>query len=217
MSAAASARSQKLLEVSLVYPYKEALYVNLTSRCPTACKFCIKFSWDYRFRGYNLKLPAEPSVQDILRAAGDVSRYREIVFCGYGESTYRLSEMKELADHFRAKGVSRLRLNTIGLGSLIHGRDIAPDLGRFLDTVSISLNTADPAQYVEIHRPLPEFRERAFRAVQEFIRQCARHVPETVVTAVETPGIDIGAVRRLAESLGASFRSRPYLDEYEDR
>lgn len=207
----------KTRDVSIVYAYKDGLYVNLTSHCPTACKFCIKFSWEYMYRGHNLKLPANPSVQDGLDAAGDVSRYREAVFCGYGESTYRLKEMRALADIFREKGIPRVRLNTIGLGNLINGRDITPDLGRFLDAVSVSLNTVDPEQYVEMHRPLPEFRGRAFESVKEFIRECAKHVPETVVTAVEMPGVDSAAVRRVAESLGARFRLRPYLDDYEER
>jgi TatD DNase family protein len=125
--------------------------------------------------------------------------------------------MAELAPAFRARGARRLRLNTIGLGNLIHGRDITPDLGRFLDVVSISLNSADEAQYEALVRPLPEYRGRAFAAVQEFVRGCVVHVPETIVTAVALPGVDLEAVRRLAESLGARFRARSHLDEYESR
>jgi TatD family-associated radical SAM protein len=201
---------------SLAYPYKDGLYLNITSRCPTACVFCIKFSWKYRYRGYDLKLPAEPSVADILRDAAAFTDYREAVFCGYGESTYRLKEMEQVSDHFRKAGVPRVRLNTIGLGSLIHGRDIVPDLARFLDAVHISFNTADPRQYLEWHRPLPEYRDRAFDAVQEFIRRCARAIPETVVTAVDRPDADLRAVEQRAASLGAAFRRRPYLGERED-
>lgn len=201
---------------SLVYTYQGGLYVNLTSRCPTACRFCIKFSWDYQYRGHNLKLPGEPSVKDILEAAGDVSRHREVIFCGYGESTYRLAEMRELAGAFRSRGAKRLRLNTVGLGNLINGRNIAPDLAEFLDAVSISLNTADPAQYAEMMRPLPEFRERALPSVLEFIRECAKHVPDTTVTAVQMPGVDPEGVRRAAEAAGAKFRLRPHLDDYEE-
>jgi TatD DNase family protein len=204
-------------ETALTYVYQDGLYVNLTSRCPTACKFCIKFSWDYMYRGNNLKLPGEPAVADIVASAGDVSKYREVVFCGYGESTYRLNEMRELTGIFRQKGIRRVRLNTIGLGNLIHGRNIAPELGQFLDAVSISLNTADPAQYVDMHRPLPQFRDKAFLSVQEFIREAAKHVPDTVVSAVEMPGVDTDAVERLALSLGAKFRRRPYLDDYEEK
>ncbi len=212
-----SQNTPKTREVSIVYPYKDGLYINLTSHCPTACKFCIKFSWEYMYRGHNLKLPAEPSVQDIVTAAGDVSRYREAIFCGYGESTYRVKEMRELAEIFRKKGIPRVRLNTIGLGNLINRRNIAPELGQFLDAVSVSLNTVDPKQYVEMLRPLPEFRDKAFESVKEFIGECVKHVPETVVTAVEMPGVDSSGVKRMAESLGAQFRLRPYLDDYEEQ
>jgi TatD DNase family protein len=197
-----------------VYEHDGGLYVNLTSRCPTACRFCIKFSWQYRYRGYNLKLPEEPSVQDVLAAApADLSRFKEVVFCGYGESTYRLAEMKELAAAFRQRGAKRLRLNTVGLGNLINGRNIAPDLGAFLDAVSISLNTVDPVRYAEIMRPRPEFREGALDAVKEFIRECVRHVPETIVSAVEMPGLDASGVKAVAEAAGAKFRLRPFLDQ----
>ncbi len=212
------ATSTKTQDPALVYFYEDGLYVNLTSRCPTACKFCIKFSWDYMYRGRNLKLPGEPSVQDILDAApADLSKVGEVVFCGYGESTYRLKEMEELSHAFRVRGARRVRLNTVGLGSLINGRDITPDLARFLDAVSISLNTVDPAKYAEIMRPLPEFRDKALPAALDFIAACARHILDTTVTAVEKTAEDPDAVRRAAESRGAVFRLRPYLDEYEEK
>ncbi len=198
-----------------MYAYKNGLYVNLTSQCPTACTFCIKFSWKHQYRSHNLKLTHEPSVAEVLEAAGNVSCYQEVVFCGYGESTYRMTEMRELSDAFRQKGIGRVRLNTVGLGDLINKRHIAPELGSFLDSVCISLNTADPQQYIELHRPLPAFRDKAFESVQNFIRECVTHVPETVVTATDLPGVDIEAVQRMAASLGAQFRLRPYLDNYE--
>jgi TatD DNase family protein len=205
-------------EVSLVYEYQGGLYVNLTSRCPTACSFCIKFSWQYQYRGHNLRLPGEPTVQAILDAAGeDLSVHDEVIFCGYGESTYRLAEMEALTKVFRSRGAKRIRLNTVGLGSLIHGRDIAPDLARFLDAVSVSLNTVDPEKYVEIMRPLPEFRHKALSSVLDFIASSVKHVPDTTVTTVEMPGLDAQGVRRTAEERGAKFRLRPHLDEYEER
>ncbi len=196
-----------------VYEYDGGLYINLTSRCPTACEFCVKFSWDYVYRGNNLKLTQDPSVDQILaQTPADLSVYREVVFCGYGESTYRLAEMKTLAAAFRVRGARKIRLNTVGLGNLINGRDIAPDLGTFVDTVSISLNTVDPVQYVKIMRPRPEFRDRALESVKDFIRACVQSVPETVVTGVELPGVDLSGVRAAAESAGAAYRTRPVLD-----
>ena len=207
----------KTNEAALVYRHQGGLYVNFTSKCPTACRFCIKFSWDYKYRGYDLKLPGEPSVEDVLAAApADLSGLDEVIFCGYGESTYRLKDMEALTKAFRARGAKRVRLNTVGLGNLINGRDIAPDLARFLDAVSISLNTVDPAKYNEIMRPLPQFREKGLASVLDFIASCAKHMPETVVTSVEGTAEDAAAVRRAAEERGAVFRLRPFLDEYEE-
>ena len=201
---------------SLAYKYKDALYLNITAKCPTACEFCIKFSWDYQYRGNNLLLKKEPGVQEILEAAGDPARFSEIVFCGYGESTYRLSEMKEIARALKAKGAKKIRLNTIGLGNLICGRNIAPDLAQFLDSVSISLNTSDPETWVKVLHPLPQFREKGFESVCEFIRECAKVIPETHVTAVEGIEKDPEKFSALVRGLGAKVRLRPYLDDYEN-
>lgn len=202
---------------ALAYTYGDGLYLNITHKCPTACEFCIKFSWNWQYRGNNLFLKQEPAVADILAAAGDPSAHAQIVFCGYGESTYRLAEMETIATALRKKGAKKIRLNTIGLGNLIHGRSIAPDLARFLDAVSVSLNTADREEWTKMHRPLPEFREKGFDSVQEFIRDCAGLIPETYVTAVEMPDRNLEPFKALVQSLGAKVRLRPYLDEYEDR
>lgn len=200
---------------ALAYRYKDALYLNITSRCPTACEFCIKFSWNYQYRGNNLLLKKEPSVEELLASVADPRSYSEIVFCGYGESTYRLAEMKEIAAQLRKLGARRIRLNTIGLGNLIHGRNIAPDLAQFLDAVSISLNTMDPVQWEKIHRPLPEFKQRGFESVLEFICECGKRIPETFVTAIQMPGTDLKRFEEFVKKLGARVRFRPYLDEYE--
>lgn len=201
---------------SLAYRYKDALYLNITSKCPTACEFCIKFSWDYQYRGSNLLLKKEPEVEDILEAAGDPSRFSEIVFCGYGESTYRLKEMREIAEALKSRGAKKIRLNTIGLGNLICKRNIAPDLAQFLDSVFVSLNTSDPETWVKVLHPLPEFRKKGFESVCEFIRECAKVIPETYVTAVEGIEKDSRKFLALARSLGAQVRLRPYLDDYEN-
>lgn len=202
---------------ALAYRYRDALYLNITHRCPTACEFCIKFTWDYQYRGYNLGLREEPPVEAILTEAGDPSKYSQVVFCGYGESTYRLDAMKEISVRLRELGAKKIRLNTIGLGNLIHGRNIAPDLAKIVDAVSISLNTPDPEEWVKIHRPLPQFREKGYEGVLDFIRECAKVIPDTFVTAVDLPELDRHRFERLVESLGAKVRIRPYLDEYESQ
>ena len=212
--------TMQAVKPELTYRHQDGLYINLTNYCPTACKFCIKFTWKMKYRGHDLRLfnqepaPAE-FVKDIEKAYAE-RPFKEIVFCGYGESTYRLKEMTEICDAVKARlpKVSR-RLNTIGLGNLIKKRSIAKDLEGHLDAVSVSLNTADPKQWAQIHNPKPEFKARGFESVLEFIRECAQAVPDTTVTAVGQPGINVKAVKTLTLKLGAKFRERSLLDKYE--
>ena len=203
-------------QAALAYLYNENAYLNLTNRCPTRCRFCVKRVWDHRFRGWDLRLGRrEPSVQRawedlVTRLAARVPR--EIVFCGYGEPAYRLPAVLRLARRARLVFPAvRLRLNTIGLGSLIWGRDITRGLAQRLDAVNVSLNTADPDQWLKLHAPLPRFAQGGFRGVLEFIAGCVREGLNTTVTAVDLPGVRPGAVRALAVSLGAGFLLRPRL------
>lgn len=201
---------------TIAYPFKRGLYLNITNRCPTACRFCIKRLLDWRFERWDFKLAGqEPSPAEVLSAVDAASGgkgFTEVVFCGYGESTYRLPDMLRICRGLRRRFPgARLRLNTVGLGNLIWGRDIAPELARGLDAVAVSLNTADPAQWARLHSPLPRFRKIGYAGCLEFVRCCVRAGLSTTVTAVALPGTDIAAVRRLAGSLGARFRRRPLI------
>jgi len=210
---------------AVVYRYHDSFYVNLTNRCPNACSFCIKQKWAMKYRGNNLNLGGkEPSAEEVLAELDKAIKGfapKEVVFCGYGEPTSALPVLLATGRELRRRlsaGTYRpfkIRLNTVGLGSLSNGRDITPELGEFLDSVHISLNTADPEQWLSLVNPRKEFADKGFAAVQDFIRCAARSVPETVVTAVEAPGVDTEAVGRKAKELGAIFRPRPYLDDYE--
>lgn len=201
----------------MLYEHGDGAYLNITNRCPVSCRFCVKKSWDMRFLGLDLSLEREPEPDELLRAldarlaAGGV---REVVFCGYGESTYRLDVVSAVGLNLRLhrRGL-RVRLDTIGLGSLIWGRDITRQLGLCLDAVSVSLNTADPGQWVELHRPAPAFREEGFAAACRFVTGCVAAGLDTRVTAVDLPEVDLAAVEALARGLGAGFRVRPRLDE----
>lgn len=195
------------------YVHGGSLYINITNRCPTSCVFCVKRAWGMRFEGHDLGLLYEPSVQEVLEAVGEACYFQEFVFCGFGDATYRLWELLEIAESLRRRpgAIPRIRLNTVGLGSLIHGRDIVPELAGRLDAVSVSLNTADPAQWVKLHQPLTEYRERGFESVLRFIRHSAHLLPETTVTAVDLPSVDLERCEVLAGSLGAAFRVRSRL------
>ncbi len=194
-------------EVRVVYKIRNSLYLNLTNRCTNACVFCAKRK-DFHVKGHLLRLPGEPSVADVLTLVGDPSGFDEVVFCGFGEPLLRLEEVKEIARELKERG-ARVRVNTDGLATLVHGRDILPELAGLVDALSVSLNAADAETYAKI---CPNrYGAASFPALLDFLREAPKHVPSVAATAVALPGLDTEAVRRLAESIpGVSFRLRSY-------
>ena len=199
----------------MLYEIEDRLYVALTERCPAACRFCVKKAWGMQFRGADLSVAKEPEageVIDALNARLDRGGVREVVFCGFGECTYRLDALSAAGLHLRLHrpGI-RVRLNTIGLGNLIWKRDITKLLALSLHEVSVSLNTADPDQWVDMHRPAPAMREQGFESVLAFTSGCVAAGLSARVTAISQPRVDLDRVQELAASLGASFLPRPPL------
>lgn len=190
----------------IAYRISDNIYLNITNRCPNACPWCVRFRSPY-LRGYNLVIEREPDFDEIVEAVGDPGACREVVFCGYGEPTERVEMVRRVGAHFRRLGV-RVRLDTNGLGSVLAGRDITGELGRAVDAVSVSLNSADPDEYVRICRP--RFGRQAHEAVLDFIRRAKKVIGDVTVTAVDVPGADVESVRCLTEEMGVAFRLRHY-------
>ena len=194
-------------EVRVSYRIRNSVYLNITNRCTNACVFCAKRT-DYHVKGHYLRLPAEPSVAEILAEAGDPSGADEIVFCGFGEPLLRLEDVKAVARALKARG-ARIRVNTDGLANLVHGRDILPEIAGLVDALSVSLNAPDAETYARICPS--RYGKAAFPALLEFLGKAPRYVPSVTATAVALPGLDHDAVRRLAESIpGVTFRLRPF-------
>jgi TatD DNase family protein len=193
----------------VAYPIRDSLYLNITNRCTNACTFCAKRD-DWTVKGHLLRLEREPDADDVRRALAehDLDRCREIVFCGFGEPTLRLDLLLEIARGLH-DGNRRVRLDTDGLASLVHGRDVAAELGGVIDAVSVSLNAPDAATYARLCPSA--YGEKAHAAVLAFIRSAKRHVGDVTATVVGLPGLDVEACRRLAErDLGVRFRVRDY-------
>ncbi len=198
----------------IVYPYKNSLYLNITNRCPCSCVYCIKFKWSWKFRGHDLKLQNEPSVQDIIKEVKKHGRASEVVFCGYGEPFMRFDVLKESSKLLHQEGY-RVRINTTGVGNLINKRDVLPELRGFVDGISVSLNAATPEEYQKINRSI--YGETAFNAVIEFIKKAKEIIPEVTITSIDFREADIDKIKNIAAELGVAFRRRPYLDDYENR
>lgn len=191
----------------IAYPIRNSLYLNVTNRCNNHCVFCARET-NPVVKGHDLRLEREPTAAEILAAAGDVSCYSEIVFCGYGEPLLRWDVVQEVARTLKARG-ARIRINTNGQSRLFLGHDILPEMTGLVDVLSVSLNAPEAAAYAKICRP--ETGAAAYDAVKEFIHAAQRSVPEVIASAVSFPGVDLEACRRVAtQELGVRFRVRPW-------
>lgn len=205
--------------MTITYEYEGALYVNLTNKCNCSCEFCLRHG---RAEGSiytedSLWLEHEPSRQEALDSflSRDVCAYREIVFCGYGEPTYRLDDILWLVDTLKERFGSKLppvRINTNGHADLILGRPTAPELAGRIDTVSISLNAITPAQYVALCHPVQG--EAAYQAMLDYARQAKEYVPHVVLTIVDKDKsqAEIQACKQIAADLGVKLRIRSFID-----
>ncbi|MCX7934089.1 MAG: TatD family nuclease-associated radical SAM protein [Planctomycetota bacterium] len=192
----------------IAYVIRNSLYLSLTNDCTNDCVFCGRRR-SFVVKGHDIRLEREPTAQEVIAAMGDIAPYDEVVFCGFGEPTLRLEVLKEVAAEIKRRG-KVVRLNTNGLANLHHGRDIVPELKGMVDVVSVSLNTADPDQYLDLCRP--RFGRPAYEALCDFVRACVAAGLRTICTAVAAPGIDLAAVEKKARALGAEFRARSFVD-----
>ncbi len=190
----------------IAYEIRDSLYLNITNECTNNCYFCVRAQTSF-VKGHNLRLDKEPTVAEILMAVGDVKRYREIVFCGYGEPTMRLDTLKEVCRELKKKGAS-VRLVTNGHGDLINKRQIVKELVGLVDNVSVSLNTDKEDLYDKVCSPV--FGNGTYKAVMKFIMDCVESGIKSEVTCLDLPGVDLEECAAIAKSLGASFRARKY-------
>ena len=188
----------------IAYPIRNALYLNVTNQCSNACAFCVRNFQD-GVKGHRLHLDRDPSYEQVIREMEDFTQYDEVVFCGFGEPTCRLELILKVADYVRSRNIP-VRLNTNGQGNLIAGRNIVPDLQEKIDKISVSLNTAEPEQYVSLCRP--RFGEKAHPAVLDFIRKCRQAGIDTIITVVDLAEVDIPKVRQLCKELDVPLRIR---------
>ncbi len=200
--------------MTITYQVKQSVYVNLTNRCPCACRFCLRNNGSGVFGSGPLWLEREPTLEEVTESLDDwdYTRFREVVFCGYGEPTERLDVLLAVAECLKRRDAAlRVRVNTNGLSDLVNGKPTAALFAGKVDCLSISLNTDDAAEYLDLCRP--KFGAAAYPALLAFTKEAAAVVPEVVMTVVGEPVTSLekqARCRALAESLGARLRVRPY-------
>jgi TatD DNase family protein len=193
-------------ESKIAYATRDSLYLNITNRCTNNCYFCVRYYTDY-VMGHNLRLEKEPTIEEVIAAIGDPKRYKEVVFCGYGEPTIRLDVIKSVAKWLKEQEII-VRLDTNGHGNIINHRNIVPELVGLIDSVSISLDAENAEQYNQICRPT--FGDTTFQQVVEFIKECKKYLPEVGITVVGVPELNEQHCRNIAKELGVKFRFRVY-------
>ena len=195
-----------------VYTLDGNLYINLTNKCSNACDFCVRNERSSYYGNYLWIRNGDPTVEKVIAAAkgfGDLTRFKEVVFCGFGEPTYKVAEMVALCDYFHEKGL-KTRLNTNGQGNLINKRDIVPELKDKIDFVNISLNASCVEKYQPICRS--QFGESGFSGMIEFAKLCRKNEIACRFSIVDCIGEEeVEACRRLAESVRIPLYVRKYI------
>jgi len=194
-------------ELSFTYQIGQSLYVNVTNRCNADCVFCDRKGMAV-ISGYNLKMKKseEPEAEIYIKEIGDPTKYKEIVFCGYGEPTIRWDIVKQIAGYVKNNG-GKTRMNSDGHGNFINKRDITPELKNLIDTVSISLNSTDPGQYGKLMRVDPSLHAEMVDFAKKAINYT--HVVMSIVGLNEVDSI--AAQKYVKEVIGADFREREYF------
>lgn len=188
----------------VAYRIRDSLYLNITTRCTNHCDFCVRYYTDF-VKGHNLRLKREPTFDEVIKAIGDPKLYKEVVFCGYGEPLIRLDLVTAVSAWVKGRG-GKIRINTNGQGNLIHKRNILPELKGLVDYISVSLNADRANTYNKVCHP--EFGEKTFEAMKDFIIEAKKYIPEVGITVITLPKVDIRACERMAKDWGVKFRVR---------
>lgn len=194
-----------------VYELDGNVYINLTNKCSNGCEFCVRNERASYYGNYLWIRHGDPTAEKVIAELEkkDVSAYKELVFCGFGEPTYKMDEMTAIAEYAHSRGL-KTRLNTNGQGNLINKRDIVPELKGKIDLVNVSLNAPDAESYQKICHS--QYRLDAFPALVEFAKSCVKNGVACRFSVVDCIGAEaVESCRRLAESEGVPLYVRKYI------
>ena len=203
--------------MTVLYPLEDGLYVNVTNQCPCACTFCIRQNGDsVKDSGSLWFTEEEPSAAQIIAAFDgfDMSQFKEIVFCGYGEPLERMDVVAEVARYVREHVKLPIRVNTNGLSDLIHGRaHTARELEGLVDVMSISLNAPDADSFLAVTNS--KFGKPSYDAMLQFAADCKEIFPKVMFTVVDVISAEqIAQCQVIADEMGIPLRVRQYVDQY---
>jgi hypothetical protein len=222
------------MPAGITYILGRALYVALTNRCnalPLAVTRGPSFVMPADSGFAKLPDGYEPSADDVLSAVQShlgsepqVGAPSNVVFAGLGEPLLRLGVLLEAAGRIEDAYPGRvcLRVSTNGLVPCDRAKEVARSLwDAGVRRATVTIASADEAQ----HRVLLAPRGAAIATpggagsgagspglpeACHFVQALVAAGMEVDCTAVAEPSVDLAAAGVLADSLGASFRSRSY-------
>lgn len=200
-------KENNMKQNNYVYAIGNKLYINLTNRCSNNCDFCIRRGRT-GMNGTELWLNEDPTADDVVaQLPQNLDDFdEEVVFCGFGEPTYNLEALDEIASYLHCVD-KKTRINTNGQANLIHGRDVSDVIATSCDVINVSLNECDAEKYQRHCQSV--FGTKAFDALLEFARLCKQRGAEVVFSVVDSIGEqDIAACRKLADGLEIPLRVR---------
>lgn len=195
--------------MTFIYQYGDKLYLNITNKCTCSCGFCLRNLTDGVGDGANLWLDRDATADEVIAdlKGRELSKYSELVFCGFGEPTENLGVMLEVCKFLKSSTGVPVRLDTNGLASLSHGKDIPPMLEGLIDIVSISLNAPNAQRYLEITNNV--FGIHAFDAMLSFAGECKKYIPDVRFSIVDVlTEEETGDCKRVAADMGIPLRIR---------
>ena len=150
----------------------------------------------------------EPTAEEVIeQLPTNLDDYdSEVVFCGFGEPTYNLEALDEVASYLHCVDKTT-RINTNGQGNLIAGEDVTDLIVTSCDVINVSLNECNATKYQAHCNSI--YGEKAFDAMLEFAELCKRRGGNVIFSVVDSIGEkDVAECQKLADRLGIPLRVR---------
>ena len=190
-----------------VYIIGNKIYINLTNRCSNNCDFCIR-QGRQGMADTTLWIKDEPDAEDVIeQLPQNLDEFdSEVVFCGFGEPTYNLETLEEVAAYLHCVDKTT-RINTNGQANLIHGQDVTDVIVDSCDVINVSLNECNAEKYQQHCKSI--FGTKAFDAMLEFATLCKQRGGNVIFSVVDSIGEkDIKECQGLADKLDIPLRVR---------
>lgn len=207
------------------YILQNALYLSLTNKNMTKGIIetrgpSFKMPLDSGFAMLSESVEGEPTADELVAIVDEVYENFAVVgmgendsgvtFAGAGDPLLRLDVLLETVKLVKQR---RHGIKFTVMTSGLFDSSIPQQLKNGgVKEVCVNINAENPKQYDTLMQPVNEAPGKGFIKVCGFIVAAVEAGMVVTCAAVECPGVNVSAIRKLSESLGASqFKIRPYF------